>query len=585
MHPLLAKQLRKAGWSGEPASLDLALLLREVEEAYRDGDRERRLADRSIELMSEELTAANRRIQAQAESRVRYTEARFRDFAESASDWLWETDGLHRFAYISDRARDFAIDPSALIGRTWMDALGAAAVGAELVRRIAGRMERREALRDIDYQATLAGRVCWLRVSGRPVFSADGSFTGYRGVARDVTDLLDKDRALDDAHDRALRAQQQLAAAIDGLSDAVALFDSEDRLIVCNRAYRNIHPALGHFLEPGVPFEQIVRASVARSRFDLGGGDAEDYVRRRVEQHRAARGPIERRLADGRWEEARDELLSDGGRVLIITEITERKRAEEALLGAKTAAEAANFAKSQFLANMSHELRTPLNAIIGFSEMIAGEMFGPVGAPRYVDYAGNILASGRHLLDVINDILDLSKIDAGKFELFEEEVEVGRAIQAALLLVGGRTSEKRLRVDVEAAEELPFLRGDERALKQILINLLSNAIKFTPVGGEIAVRARLAPGGGLRLAVSDTGIGIRAEDISRALEPFQQVDGGLDRRHEGTGLGLPLCKRLARLHDAELLLSSEPGVGTCVTIAFPPERTLARRAPLARPAA
>jgi len=585
MHPLLGKQLRKAGWNGDPTSLDLTLLLQWIDEAYRDGDRERRLADRSIELMSEELTTANRQIQAQAESRVRYTEARFRDFAESASDWLWETDGEHRFAYISDRARDFGIDPVALIGRDWMDALGAAAVDADLLRRLAGRMARREALRDIDYQATLMGRVCWLRVSGRPVFAADGSFSGYRGVARDVTDLLDKDRALDDAHDRALRAQQQLAAAIDGLSDAVALFDPDDRLIVCNRAYRNIHPALRDMLEPGVSFEQIVRANVERSRFDLGGSEAEDYVRRRVEQHRAACGPVERRLADGRWEEAREELLSDGGRVLIITEITARKRAEETLLGAKTAAESANFAKSQFLANMSHELRTPLNAIIGFSEMIAGEMFGPVGAPRYADYARNILASGRHLLDVINDILDLSKIDAGKFELLEEQIEVGRTIQAALLLVGGRVSEKRLRVGVEAAECLPGLRGDERALKQILINLLSNAIKFTPAGGDIAVRVWLTSGGSIRLAVADTGIGMRAQDIPRALEPFQQVDSGLDRRHEGTGLGLPLCKRLADLHGAELLLSSDPGIGTCVTIAFPPERTLARPIALTRPAA
>jgi len=585
MHPLLGKQLRKAGWNGDPTSLDLTLLLQWIDEAYRDGDRERRLADRSIELMSEELTTANRQIQAQAESRVRYTEARFRDFAESASDWLWETDGEHRFAYISDRARDFGIDPVALIGRDWMDALGAAAVDADLLRRLAGRMARREALRDIDYQATLMGRACWLRVSGRPVFAADGCFNGYRGVARDVTDLLDKDRALDDAHDRALRAQQQLAAAIDGLSDAVALFDPDDRLIVCNRAYRNIHPALRDMLEPGVSFEQIVRANVERSRFDLGGSEAEDYVRRRVEQHRAACGPVERRLADGRWEEAREELLSDGGRVLIITEITARKRAEETLLGAKTAAESANFAKSQFLANMSHELRTPLNAIIGFSEMIAGEMFGPVGAPRYADYARNILASGRHLLDVINDILDLSKIDAGKFELLEEQIEVGRTIQAALLLVGGRVSEKRLRVGVEAAECLPGLRGDERALKQILINLLSNAIKFTPAGGDIAVRVWLTSGGSIRLAVADTGIGMRAQDIPRALEPFQQVDSGLDRRHEGTGLGLPLCKRLADLHGAELLLSSDPGVGTCVTIAFPPERTLARPIALTRPAA
>src|SRR5262249_25601063 len=156
------------------------------------------------------------------------------------------------------------------------------------------------------------------------------------------------------------------------------------------------------------------------------GRDAEAYIQRRLEQHRNANGQVQRRLADGRWELARDEPLSDGGRLLVITDITERKRAEEALVGAKLAAEAANRANSKFRANRSHELRTPLNAIIGFSEVLASELFGPIGQPRYGQYARDILASGKHLLDVINDILDVSKIDAGKFELVENELDLAQ---------------------------------------------------------------------------------------------------------------------------------------------------------------
>jgi PAS domain S-box-containing protein len=575
MHPLLSKQLRKAGRSADGAAFDLDLLLRLVDAAYLDNDRERRLTERSIELMSEELTAANRRVQSQAESRIQYTEARFLDFAEGASDWLWETDSQHRFIYVSDRARDGGVEPGDLLGKTWTEALPDVADGALLLEQ-AARIEARDSLRELLHQARLRGRTRWLSVSGKPAFGEDGAFLGYRGVVRDITDIKDRDRALGDAHARASRAQERLAAAIEGLSNGVALFDADDRMVICNAAYRRIHPTLADILRPGVSFEEILRTNVARSRFDLGEVEAEAYVRRRLTQHVAPSAPVERRLADGRWEEARDELLTDGGRMLIISEITERKRAEEALLSAKSAAEAASLAKSQFLANMSHELRTPLNAIIGFSEVIAGEMFGPVGVPRYAEYAGDILSSGRHLLEVINDILDLSKIDAGKFSLAEEEVEVERVARAALVIARGKATGKGLAVRLDMPGYLPSLRGDQRALKQVLINLLSNAIKFTPAGGEIALRARLDGGGRMHLTVADSGIGMRPEDIPRALEPFQQVDGGLDRRHEGTGLGLPLCKRLVELHGGALLLESQPDRGTRVTIAFPAERTIAR---------
>ena len=434
MHPLLEKQLRRAGWNGDHSALDVEKLLGLVEEAYRAVDRERLHADQSLKSMNDEITANNRHI--------------------------------------------------------------------------------------------------------------------------------------------AEQAQNQLAAAVDGISASIALFDEMDRLIVCNRAYRDIHPTLADILRPGVTFEEIVRTNVKRSRFDLGPADAEAWIQKRLEQHRNPGQPLERRLSDGRWEQVTEEVLKGGGRILIITNISERKRTEGALVAAMEAAVAASQAKSQFLANMSHELRTPLNAIIGFSEIMEKQLFGPLGDPRYAEYSSDVLASGRHLLEIINDILDMSKIDAGKFEIDEAPMNIAKEIASAVVLVRGRAAEGRIETEVKAADRLPELRADARVVRQILINLLSNAIQFTPAGGRVTVSANLLPDRRLRFSVTDTGIGMAAEDIPKALEPFQQLDVGLDRRHEGTGLGLPLCKRLTELHGGELAIKSAHGVGTTVTVTFPAERTL-----------
>ncbi len=242
-------------------------------------------------------------------------------------------------------------------------------------------------------------------------------------------------------------------------------------------------------------------------------------------------------------------------------------------------AEAASRMKSQFLANMSHELRTPLNAIIGFSEVMAGEMLGPLGEPRYKGYARDIHESGRHLLDVINDILDMSRVEAGKMESRESAIDVESVVATALRFVAERGAAAGLRVVTRVAPGLPFLFADERMVKQILLNLLSNAIKFTPAGGEVTVSAAVEAAGPLLLAVADTGIGIAADDTQRAIEPFGQIDSDLNRRYQGTGLGLSLVKSLLDLHGGTLTLESQPGIGTVATVRFPADRLVAAPAP------
>ncbi|HWK45961.1 MAG TPA: MHYT domain-containing protein [Stellaceae bacterium] len=229
--------------------------------------------------------------------------------------------------------------------------------------------------------------------------------------------------------------------------------------------------------------------------------------------------------------------------------------------------------KSQFLATMSHELRTPLNAIIGFSEILANGLFGPLGDQRYTGYAADILRSGHHLLGLINDILDFSKIDTGHLELEDEEVDLNALVDEAIRMIAGQAAKAGVTMSGEVDQNLPIVRADSRRLRQILLNLLSNAVKFTPAGGVAIVTAYRCEAG-IALTVADTGIGIAAEDIPMALERFGQVDSELNRKYEGTGLGLPLSKRLVELHGGGLSIASTVGQGTAVTITLPAERLL-----------
>jgi signal transduction histidine kinase len=266
---------------------------------------------------------------------------------------------------------------------------------------------------------------------------------------------------------------------------------------------------------------------------------------------------------------------------LVIRQLAKSRRAikqvTERLAIAVDAAEQANVAKSQFLANMSHELRTPLNAIIGFSEMIESQQFGPVGNSRYIDYVKDIAKSGHHLLSIINDILDLSKIEAGRASVQdEEEFNVAAVIEATIRMV--RPLAERGHVALESSLECRGLRliAVERMVCQILLNLLSNAVKFTPDGGRIDVSAVRTPDGGLLIAVADTGLGMAPHEIKIALTPFGQIRNAQSRKHAGTGLGLPLAKAMMEMHAGSLRVASAPGQGTTVSLVFPPERVVIR---------
>jgi two-component system, cell cycle sensor histidine kinase PleC len=313
----------------------------------------------------------------------------------------------------------------------------------------------------------------------------------------------------------------------------------------------------------------------------LGAGTAE-AVRGRVLASLATAEPLarcevwlSRSNGTGFWAELTGvPLPSQADRMVLLMarDISDHRRIETSLREAKEQAELANRTKSQFLANMSHELRTPLNAIIGFSEIIADDSFGPDGLPMYTEYARDIRDSGKHLLTVINDILDYSKIDAGKTELSDDINDIGEVISASIRVLVGRAESAGVQVRQSVNDGLPPLVADALKLRQILLNVLSNAVKFTESGGSVMVLAGLADDGGLDIQVEDTGIGMSEAEVALAFQPFSQVESTLNRKYEGTGLGLPITKSLTELHGGSLVIDSTPGVGTKVTVHLPASR-------------
>ncbi len=535
-----------------------------------------RVARDELELRVEERTRdleeTNETLKREITERTRVEEAlqirkqQFRDFAEASGDWFWETDAEHRFTWFSDRVEEITGVPAAFhIGKSRLE-LAADQTEQEKWHAHLEILEARRSFRDFRFlRKGHDGRLQHLTSSGVPVFDAEGNFKGYRGTGTDISAEVK-------AKEMAAGAQERFMAAIESVSDGLALFDADDRMVFCNNRFKELNPDLAPKIVPGISFEEMLRDNIASDRILDALGDEETFIRRRMEQHRNPSGPLVQRRRDGHWLELREERMPDGSTFLVNNDITERKAEEEAMLAIMREAEIANRTKSEFLANMSHELRTPLNAIIGFSEIIKDERLGPVGSTKYRDYAGDINESGQHLLALINDILDLSKIESGTDELHEENIEISGIANDIMRLVAGLAQTGSVELELEVSDDIAMLHADKRKVRQILLNLLSNAIKFTPDGGKVTLRIRSRAESGYVFQVIDTGIGIAFEDIPMALAPFQQIDSGPNRRHAGTGLGLPLTKSLIEMHGGYLDLQSEVGVGTTVTVRFPAER-------------
>ncbi|WP_404385634.1 PAS domain S-box protein [Caenispirillum salinarum] len=637
---------------------------------------------------------------ARAEAALRESQQRFRDFAESASDWFWEMGPDLRFTNVI--APGFA-DPDRirthLIGRR-RDELMAPTTDPEAIAAHMAELEARRPFKDLRYRGMdPAGRVRWLQVSGKPVFSVEGAFLGYRGTGRDVTDQIE-------AEERVASAERRLMTAITAISEGFALFDADDRLVLCNQRYRETYRIIADLLEPGVFFENLVWAAAERGAFAQTGQELRRYCERRIAEHRNPTGvPLIQHMADGRWLQSverrtpdggvvgtrvditdlqtarmalerlnrRNELIlnsvadgilgvdprgtcifvnrsgaamlgfgadelvgaplhplihykhADGsflprddsplvtvardgrprgvdedvfwhksgtpldvayaaapimdegavsGAVIAFRDISARKQAETELREAKDLAEAGARAKSRFLATISHEIRTPMNGVIGMTGLLLDTDLDS----QQRRFAMTIRDSADALLALLNDVLDFSKMEAGRLELEVSPFALGPLVEGVVDILAPRALEKAVDVHahVDPAVAGTYL-GDAGRLRQILLNLVGNAVKFTDAGAvTISVDAAAAQGDAdaLRFTISDTGCGIAADVLPTLFQEFNQGDGDAARRAGGTGLGLAISRRLAEAMAGVIEAESTQGIGTTFTVTLPLPRAL-----------
>jgi PAS domain S-box-containing protein len=491
-------------------------------------------------------------------------QARMRDVADTAADWIWELDRDLRFAYVSRRFTEVTgLSAEAVRGRRPEDLFDPRPSGQW--KRIAASLRRRRGFRNLT--ATVhgaAGTPVTLRLSGRPFHDPGGGFAGFRGTASDVTAEVTAWRTAE-------RRREVLEATFESMADAVIALDPDWCVLAANERYCDMLGLPRVLVRPGRRLADLIRYRAARG--DYGPGEVEAIVRDRAALLRTGAG--EHSVYDhtsGRTLSMRITRLAGGGAVLTYADITDRERKERELASAKEQAELASRAKSDFLANMSHELRTPLNAVIGFSEVMSERLFGPIDE-RYRAYAQDIHESGTHLLELINDILDLSRVESGRIELQPEQVDVAQTVQSALRILQDRARAQGISLVPEVAHDLPQLYADPTRVRQMLVNLLVNAVKFSDPGGRVRLTAALDDQG-LALSVIDYGVGIPEEDQERIFHPFQQAFAELNqqRNRDGVGLGLSLVRHFAELHDGRVALESRLGEGTRVTVHLPRAR-------------
>lgn len=429
-----------------------------------------------------------------------------------------------------------------------------------LVDHLKGRTRRFEC--EYRYQRS-DGRWGWARHHGLGLRDAEGRVYRMAGSWGEITEQKELENAL-----RA--AEIRFVEATEAVSVGIALFDPDDRLVLCNSRFREFYADLADVCQPGVAFIDIVRAAIERHLIEGAEMAREPWIEERVARHRNPSGPVEYHLRDGRWLQISEHRTHDGGIISIYNDITSLKRREQELAAARDEAMEATRAKSKFLANMNHELRTPLNAIIGLTEMLE-EDAEDLGQEDFVEPLQRIRRAGNHLLHLINEILDLSKIEAGRLELHIEEIDLDALVQDVAATVRPLAEKNRNRLQIRQAERLGRMHADLTRVRQIFLNLLSNACKFTEDGEVVLDVARDTRGSGtsLTFTVKDTGIGMTPEQLGRIFEEFSQADSSTTRKYGGTGLGLAISQRLCQLMGGSITVESSPGVGSSFTVQLP----------------
>jgi len=539
----------------------------------------------------------------QANLNVREREELFRALVENAYDTILLTDEAGFIRYAAPSVRQFDISPEQAIGRRLSTVLQPLD-DPTLLEKPRNLSEQNGAVQTLKGEVvTPKGREAWIEASITDLCHTEA----VGGLVLNIRDITERKKADDEmrSHLEVLNALargieiNEILAKITTSADERArsgcsvIFLVDEDLCVTDAVGPGVDKRLrdaiiGATLNPtdgccGAAIASEQRVIVSDIEIDPLENDYREilhevgYSACWSQPIFSRRGGIIGTLATF-YEEQRTptetETISIDGAAHLAGIAVDRRQQERQLRDASESAEMANRAKSRFLATMSHELRTPLNAIIGFSEVMQQQMFGPLGNDRYAEYTGDILTSGRHLLSMIDDILDLSKIEAGRYDLEERDIEIDDVIRWSAELIRPKLAEGELKLKLEVPEDLPLVYADKRALRQVLLNLLSNAVKFTEAGGTITVKAKVQDNVGLTVAVRDTGIGIPANRVRETLEPFVQVESSMTGKHHGTGLGLAITKHLVEMHNGSFELTSEEGVGTEVSFTFPNHRLI-----------
>jgi len=496
-----------------------------------------------------------------AELNLEVSENRFRDFATVSSDWFWEFDEHDRITFFSSGGKENDAKTHRLVGKRRSDVFKEFPGDEEAWAEFKRLSSARKPIHGLSFRyRKRGGAIGWVSVDAKPLFTFDGKFRGYRGTTSEITTSVLAEEKLREATKRALTAEKRLTSAIEALDDGFLICDPDDKLVLFNQKFKEIYHMVADLIVVGNDFEELIREGVKRGQYAETKGREEDMIEERMAVHRKANTEFEQQLKDGRWLKSAERKTPDGDIVSFRVDITELKKA-------KDDAEMANRAKSDFLSNMSHELRTPLNAILGFAQLLDANVKNPL-TDRQKDQVGHIIKGGRHLLELINEVLDLAKIEAGKMALSIENVNLAMLLDECVTVGQQLAINRGITIEERRNPDLPPLWTDYMRAKQAILNLVSNAVKYNRENGHVIIETEQRTERTIRISITDTGDGIPESKKKDLFQPFGRL-AAENVEVEGTGIGLVLTKKLVEEMAGEIGFESTVGKGSTFWVEFP----------------